>query len=188
MAKEFKMQMNLTSRLDKYSLKLQQLMVKSKFTLKAMEYGATHIMLRDLMKYGVELDGVFNSVGDFCFSKTTLPLEEYALDMIVQFDAVSLNARLMSVSISSKRVKDGNTETEYSFNFEKDADKDDFDLVIPYFKVKEGEEEQDDPNKVEMGGLNDLVSELEGGGKGKFKKKKKRPFIYYDTYFTIPND
>ena len=78
MAKEFKLQMNLTSRLDKYSLKLQQLMVKSRFTLKAMEYGATHIMLRDLMKYGVELDGVFNSVGDFCFSKTTLPLEEYA--------------------------------------------------------------------------------------------------------------
>lgn len=185
MAKEFKMQMNLTSRLDKYSLKLQQLMVKSKFTLKAMEYGATHTMLRDLIKYGVELDGVFNSIGDFCFSRTTLPLEEYALDMNVKFDAVSLDARLMSVSISSKKVKDGNTETEYSFNFEKDADKDDFDLVIPYFKVKEGEEEQDDPNKVEMGGFQDLVSELEGG-KGKFKKKKKkRPFIYYDTYFTI---
>lgn len=90
----------------------------------------------------------------------------------------------MSINISTKRVKDGNTETEYSFNFEKDADKDDFDLVIPYFKVKEAEEE-DDPNKVEMGGLQDLVSELEGGGKGKFKKKKKRPFIYYDTYFTI---
>jgi len=179
-----KLEMNLTSRLDKYSLKLQQLMVKSKFTLKAMEYGAQHTMLGSLMKYGVELDGVFNSIGDFCFSRTTLPLEEYALDMVVQFDAVSLNARLMSVSISSKRVKDGNTETEYSFNFEKDADKDDFDLVIPYFKVKEAEEEQDDPNKVDMGGLNDLVSELEGG-KGKFKKKKKRPFIYYETYFTI---
>ncbi|MDO4948475.1 hypothetical protein SAMN05720766_10921 [Fibrobacter sp. UWH9] len=184
MANEYKMQMNLTSRLDKYSLKLQQLMVKSKFTLKAMEYGATHGMLRDLIKYGVEIDGAFNSVGDFCFSKTTLPLEEYALDMTVQFDAVTLNARLMSINISTKRVKDGNTETEYSFNFEKDADKDDFDLVIPYFKVKEAEEEED-PNKVEMGGLQDLVSELEGGGKGKFKKKKKRPFIYYDTYFTI---
>ena len=75
MAEKFKMQMNLASRLDKYSLKLQQLMVKSKFTLKAMEYGATHTMLRDLIKYGVELDGVFNSVGDFCFSKTTLTLE-----------------------------------------------------------------------------------------------------------------
>ncbi len=185
MAKEFQMQMNLASRLDKYSLKLQQLMVKSKFTLKAMEYGATHVMLRDLMKYGVELDGVFNSVGDFCFSKTTLPLDEYALDMVVQFDAVTLNARLMSVNISSKRTKDGNTETEYSFNFEKDADKDDFDLVIPYFKVKVPEEEQDDPNKVDMGGIQDLVSGLEGEGKGKFKRKKKRPFIYYDTYFTI---
>ncbi len=185
MAKEFKMQMELTSRLDKYSLKLQQLMVKSKFTLKAMEYGATHSMLRDLMKYGVELDGVFNSIGDFCFSKTTLPLEDYALDMKIDFDAITLNARLMSVSISSKRVKDGNTETEYSFNFEKDADKDDFDLVIPYFKVKEGEEEQGDPNQVDMGGIQDLVSGLEGGGKGKFKKKKKRPFIYYGTCFTI---
>lgn len=185
MAKDFKMQMNLASRLDKYSLKLQQLMVKSKFTLKAMEYGATHVMLRDLMKYGVELDGVFNSVGDFCFSKTTLPLEEYALDMRIEFDAVTLNARLMSISISSKRVKDGNTETEYSFNFEKDADKEDFDMVIPYFKVKEPDEEQDDPNKVDMGGLQDALSELEGGGKGKFKRKKKRPFIYYDTYFTI---
>jgi len=177
--------MNLTSRLDKYTLKLQQLMVKSKFTLKAMEYGATHIMLRDLMKYGVELDGVFNSIGEFCFSKTTLPLDEYALDMKIEFDAVTLNARLMSVNISSKRVKDGNTETEYSFNFEKEADKDDFDFVIPYFKVKEGEEETDDPNKVAMGALQDALSELEGGGKGKFKKKKKRPFIYYDTYFTI---
>ncbi len=185
MAKEHKLEMNLTSRLDKYSLKLQQLMVKSKFTLKAMEYGATHVMLRDLIKYGVELDGVFNSVGDFCFSKTTLPLDEYALDMDVQFDAVTLTARLMSVNISSKRTKDGNTETEYSFNFEKDADKEDFDLVIPYFKVKEPDEEQDDPNKVDMGGIQDLVSGLEGGGKGKFKRKKKRPFIYYDTYFTI---
>ncbi|PWJ61035.1 MULTISPECIES: hypothetical protein [unclassified Fibrobacter] len=184
MAKEFKMQMNLASRLDKYSLKTHQLMVKSKFTLKAMEYGASHTMLRNLMKYGVELDGVFNSVGDFCFSKTTLPLEEYSLDMDVQFDAVTLNARLMSISISSKRVKDGNTETEYSFNFEKDADKEDFDLVIPYFKVKEPDEEGDS-NKVDMGGIQDLVSELEGGGKGKFKRKKKRPFIYYDTYFTI---
>lgn len=182
---DYKMQMNLASRLDKYSLKTHQLMVKSKFTLKAMEYGATHTMLRDLIKYGVELDGVFNSVGDFCFSKTTLPLEEYALDMSIQFDAVSLNARLLSISISSKRVKDGNTETEYSFNFEKDADKEDFDLVIPYFKVKEPDEEQDDPNKVDMGSLQDLVSGLEGGGKGKFKRKKKRPFIYYDTYFTI---
>lgn len=183
MAKEFKMQMNLTSRLDKYSLKLQQLMVKSKFTLKAMEYGATHTMLRDLMKYGVELDGVFNSVGDFCFSKTVLPLDEYALDMNIQFDAVAFSARLISVSISSKRTKEGNTETEYSFNFEKDADKDDFDLVIPYFKVKEPEEE-DDPNKVDMGGVQDLVSGLEGGNK-KFKRKKKRPFIYYDTCFII---
>ncbi|MCF0222035.1 MAG: hypothetical protein HUK19_07060 [Fibrobacter sp.] len=185
MAKEFKMKMNLASRLDKYSLKLQQLMVKSKFTLKAMEYGATHVMLRELMKYGVELDGVFNSVGDFCFSKTTLPLEEYALDMQIEFDAVVLKARLVSVSISNKRVKDGNTETEYSFNFEKDADKEDFDMVIPYFKVKEPDEEQDDANKVDKGGLQDLVTELEGGGKGKFKRKKKRPFIYYDTYFTI---
>ncbi len=78
--------------------------------------------------------------------------------MNIQFDAVSLDARLMSISISSKRVKDGNTETEYSFNFEKDADKDDFDMIIPYFKVKEPDE---------------------------FKRKKKRPFIYYDTYFTI---
>lgn len=91
----------------------------------------------------------------------------------------------MSISISSKRVKDGNTETEYSFNFEKDADKDDFDMVIPYFKVKEPDEDQNDSNKVDMGGIQDLVSELEGGGKGKFKRKKKRPFIYYDTYFTI---
>lgn len=185
MAKNFKLEMNLTSRLDKYSLKLQQLMVKSRFTLKSMEYGVNHVMLRDLIKYGVELDGVFNSVGDFCFSKTTLPLDDYALDMNIQFDAVSINARLMSVSISCKRVKDGNTETEYSFNFEKDADKEDFDMVIPYFKVKEGEEEQEDPNKVEMGGLQDLVSELEGGGKGKFKRKKKRPFIYYSTSFII---
>ena len=185
MAKSAKLQMNLNSRLDKYSLKLQQLMVKSRFSLKAMEYGANHTMLRELIRYGVELDGVFNSVGDFCFSKTTLPLDDYALDMNIQFDAVSLNARLMSVSISSKRVKDGNNETEYSFNFEKDADKEDFDLVIPYFKVKEGEEEQDDPNKVEMGGLQDLVSELEGGGKGKFKRKKKRPFIYYSTTLTM---
>lgn len=185
MPQEFKMQMNLTSRLDKYTLKLHQLMVKSKFTLKAMEYGATHVMLRELIKYGVELDGVFNSIGDFCFSKTTLPLEEYALDMKIDFDAVTLNARLTSISISSKRVKDGNTETEYSFNFEKDADKEDFDMVIPYFKVKEPDEEQDDPNKVDKGSLQDLVSELEGGGKGKFKRKKKRPFIYYETYFTI---
>lgn len=176
--------MNLNSRLDKYSLKLQQIMVKSKFTLKAMEYGAQHTMLRNLIKYGVELDGVFNSIGDFCFSKTTLPLDDYALDMNIKFDAVSLNARLMSINISSKRVKDGNTETEYSFNFEKDADKDDFDLVIPYFKVKEGEEEMEDPNKVDMGGIQDLVSGLEGG-KGKFKRKKKHPFIYYNTYFTI---
>lgn len=184
MAKKFKMQMDLNSRLDKYSLKLQQLMVKSKFTLKAMEYGATHTMLSDLIKYGVELDGIFNSIGDFCFSKTVLPLEEYALDMNVQFDAVSFYARLVSVSISSKRTKEGNTETEYSFNFEKDADKDDFDLVIPYFKVKEPEEEQDDPNKVDMGGIQDLVSGLEGDKK-KFKRKKKRPFIYYGTSFII---
>ncbi|MCQ2054437.1 MAG: hypothetical protein MJY82_04000 [Fibrobacter sp.] len=186
MAKEHKLEMNLTSRLDKYSLKLQQLMVKSRFTLKAMEYGATHTMLRNLIKYGVELDGVFNSIGDFCFSKTTLPLEEYALDMDVQFDAVTLNARLVSINISSKRTKDGNTETEYAFNFERDVAKEDFDLVIPYFKVKEPEEEED-MNKVDMGGVQDLVTGLEDGGKGKgkFKKKKKRPFIYYDTYFTI---
>lgn len=184
MAKEYKLEMNLTSRLDKYSLKLHQLMVKSRFTLKAMEYGASHTMLRDLIRYGVELDGVFNSVGDFCFSRTTLPLEDYALDMDVQFDAVTLSARLMSISISSKRVKDGNTETEYSFNFEKDADKEDFDMVIPYFKMKEPEEEED-PNKVDMGGLQDVLSEMEGG-KGKFRrKKKKRPFIYYNTYLTI---
>ena len=183
MAKQKALEMNIVSRLDKYSLKLEQLMVKSKFTLKAMEYGATHVMLRDLIKYGVELDGVFNSVGDFCFSKTTLPLDEYALDMDVQFDAVTLTARLMSVNISSKRTKDGNTETEYSFNFEKDADKEDFDLVIPYFKVKEPEEEFDE-NKVDAGGIQDLASGLEGG-QGKFKRKKKRPFIYYGTCFTI---
>ncbi len=176
--------MDLTSRLDKYTLKLQQLMVKSRFTLKAMEYGATHTMLRDLIDYGVELDGVFNSIGDFCFSKTTLPLDDYALDMDIQFDAVTLSARLMSINISSKRTKEGNTETEYSFNFEKDAGKEDFDFVIPYFKVKEAEEEQDDANKVDMGGLQDLATELEGG-KGKFKRKKKRPFIYYGTSFII---
>lgn len=184
MAKEFQMQMNLNSRLDKYTLKLQQLMVKSRFTLKAMEYGAQHTMLGNLIKYGVELDGVFNSIGDFCFSKTTLPLDDYALDMTVRFDAVTFNARLISINISSKRTKEGNTETEYSFNFEKDAGKEDFDLVIPYFKVKEPEEEED-PNMVDMGGIQDLVSGLEGGGKGKFKRKKKRPFIYYETYFTI---
>lgn len=183
MAKNIQLQMDLNSRLDKYTLKLQQLMVKSRFTLKAMEYGASHTMLRNLIKYGVELDGVFNSIGDFCFSKTTLPLDDYSLDMNVQFDAVSLNARLISINISTKHTKDGNTETEYAFNFEKDAGKEDFDFVIPYFKVKEPDEDNDS-NKVDMGGIQDLVTGLENG-KTKFKRKKKKPFIYYSTCFTI---
>ncbi|MCF0216858.1 MAG: hypothetical protein HUK21_10345 [Fibrobacteraceae bacterium] len=182
MAKKKQLEMNIVSRLDKYSLKVHELMVKAKFSLKAKEDGASHTMLRDLIHYGIELDGIFNGVGDFCFSKTTIPLEEYELDMDVTFDAVTLKARLVSINITSKKDKEGNTLTEYSFNFEKDAGKEDFDLVIPYFKVKEPEEDAD-ANLVNEAGIQDLASGLDG--RGRFKRKKARPYIFYGTSLVI---
>lgn len=144
-------------------LNVKELQVKNTISIKTVQ-SSNYALLYSLSKgYDINVDDLIKNDS---WSKLSIPVDSYCIDVDVQFDEVTFPARLMDINVVKKQTSECTYNLEYVLNFEKEYDKSDIDFILPYLKAREPIETFDEPED------------------GKKKKKKSSPIATFPVVIT----
>lgn len=107
-----------------------------KLTIKTREDSTTHALLSAFRSKDEGIDSAYKWANTPGTSRASFTLT-HPLALGVDFDIMSFDAMLVSITMSKRATEDLGTIVEYAFNFEKCPDDDDGRFWMSYLKQKE---------------------------------------------------